>query len=194
MPNETPFQIAALLSIVAFFAIRLYYRLRTGTLRLDAPSSRESKIIKMFLPIWGVVWLGMFIWLINPDWMSWSMLAMPEWVRWTGALIVVAALALLIWVHQTLSMSFSGTLEIREQHKLVTTGPYQWVRHPMYTAIFLWALGASLITSNWFIFLFPLAFALFFILRVPNEEKMMIETFGDEYREYMKRTGRFLPR
>lgn len=183
MPNEIPFQIALLLSFVAFFAIRLYYRLRTGTLRLDAPSPRESKILRMSLPIWVVVWLVMLIWLINPDRMNWSVQALPAWVRWSGALIVVAALALLIWVHQTLSMSFSGTLEIREQHKLVTTGPYYWMRHPMYTAIFLWAVGASLITSNWFNFLFPLAFALFFILRVPNEEKMMMETFGDGYRD-----------
>lgn len=194
MRNELLFQIATLLSAAAFFAIRAYYRAKTGTLRLDAPSSRESKIISLFLPIWGILWLGLLIWLINPDWMSWSVLELPEWVRWSGAVIVVAALALLNWVHQTLSTSFSGTLEIREQHKLVITGPYHLIRHPMYTAIFLWALGVALMTANWFIFLFPLAFALFFILRVPNEEKMMVEAFGDEYRDFMKRTGRFLPR
>lgn len=195
MPNGTPFQIALLFSIVAFFSVRAYYRSKTmGTLRPDAPSSRESKFIRMYIPIWGVVWLGMLIWLINPDWMIWSTLSLSEWLRWSGVGIVVIALALLIWVHQTLSTSFSGTLEIRERHKLITTGPYRRVRHPMYTAIFLWALGTSLITSNWFNFLFPLAFALFFILRAPNEEKMMVETFGDEYRAYMKQTGCFLPR
>lgn len=83
MPNETPFQVTVLLSLVAFFAIRAYYRSKTGTLRPDAPSARESQFIRMFLPIWVVVWLGMLIWLINPDWLSCSAYVLPGWVRWS---------------------------------------------------------------------------------------------------------------
>lgn len=148
----------------------------------------------MFRPILVVILLAMLTWLIDPGWMGWSALALPGWVRWGGVGIVIVALALLIWVYQSLGAGFSPTLEIREQQKLITSGPYQWVRHPMYTAMFLWAVGLCLITANWITVLAPVGFALFFMLRVPDEEKMMIETFGDEYRDYMKRTGRFFPR
>lgn len=147
----------------------------------------------MFLLVLRVFLVGVLVWLINPAWMSWAALALPEWLRWVGAGVVGIALALLIWAHQTLSVSFSGNLEIREQHKLVTTGPYQWIRHPIYTAVGLWSLGLALITANWFVAFLPIAFAVFFWLRVPLEEKMMLEAFGNEYREYIGRTARFLP-
>ncbi|MCL4466089.1 MAG: isoprenylcysteine carboxylmethyltransferase family protein [Chloroflexi bacterium] len=194
MPNETPFQIALAFSTAAFLAVRAYYRLKTGTLQEVLDSSKDSNMERMLLPILGVLVLGMLIWLINPARMRWSALALPGWARWGGAGIVVVALALLIWVHQTLGGNFSSTLKIRERHKLVTAGPYRWVRHPMYSGIFLWAAGVPLITANWFAILVPAWFALFFLLRVPDEEKMMIEAFGDKYRDYGKRTGRFWPR
>lgn len=148
----------------------------------------------MVVSILGVLAIGLLLWLISPNWMRWSALVLPEWMRWSGFALVIVGLALLTWAHQPLSASFSGNLEVREQHKLVTTGPYQWVRHPIYSAIFLWSAGLALITANWFIGLIPLTFALFFILRVPLEEKMMVEAFGNEYRAYMNRTGRVIPR
>ena len=194
MTNETTFQIIFFLAITAFLSIRMYYRLRTKTLQLNFTPSRDSVRMRMFLPLLGILLLGTFAWSINPRLMSWSALTVPEWLRWAGSGIVVVALGLLIWVHHTLSRSFSGNLEIRDQHKLVTRGPYRWVRHPMYSAIFLWAAGLALIAANWFIGMLPLAFGLFFAFRVPTEERMMVEAFGDDYREYMKTTGRFSPR
>lgn len=194
MPDEIPFRIAFLLSIVAFLAIRVYYHLKTGTFREAVASSHDSKRVRMFRPVLGVLVFGLLIVLIESNWTRWSALALPGWVRWGGVGLVSAALALLIWVYQSLGANFSPTLEIRKQHKLITTGPYRWVRHPMYSTMFLWAVGLFLITVNWITVIAPVGFALFFMLRVPDEEKMMIETFGDEYRDYMRRTGRFLPR
>lgn len=194
LSTERPFQITLLLSLVAFLAIRAYYRQKSGTLRLDLSPSRDSRMMKVFLAVLSVLVLAMLAWLINPDWMRWSAVALPEWVRWTGAGMVVAGLALLIWAHQTLGASFSGNLEVREQHRLVTNGPYHWIRHPIYSAILLWSAGLALITASWFLGLIPIAFAGFFTARAPNEERMMVEAFGDQYRAYMKQTGRFLPR
>lgn len=110
MPNETPFQIALTLSIVAFLVVRVYYRLRTGTLQLDLSSSKDSKRMRMVVSILSVLALGILIWLINPDWMKWSALTLPEWVRWSGFVLNIVGLALLCWAHQTLSASFSGNL------------------------------------------------------------------------------------
>ena len=181
MQTENKFQIIALTSILAFLAIRAYYRHKTGTLQLNLSPSRDSQRLKMFVLLLSVLALGLLIWLINPGWMRWSNLALPEWMRWSGFVLVIVGLGLLSWAHQTLSTSFSGNLEIRVQHKLITAGPYQWARHPIYSAIFLWSVGLALIAANWFVGLIPAAFALFFVLRVPLEEKMMAEAFGNEY-------------
>jgi protein-S-isoprenylcysteine O-methyltransferase Ste14 len=77
---------------------------------------------------------------------------------------------------------------------LRTQGPYAWVRHPMYSALFLMGLGWLLLTANWFIGA-PLMIGMIVVvfMRVENEEGVLIDLFGDEYREYMQRTGRFLP-
>ncbi|HMN14115.1 MAG TPA: isoprenylcysteine carboxylmethyltransferase family protein [Bellilinea sp.] len=192
--SERPFQIALLLSLLAFLAVRAYYRQKTGTLRLDFSRSQDSRMMRLFLVVLSMPALAMLAWLINPDWMWWSAVALAEGVRWIGAGMVVVGLALLIWSHQTLDTSFSGNLEVREQHKLVTTGPYHWIRHPIYSAILLWSAGLALITASWVVGLIPVAFTVFFMARVPNEERMMMEAFGDAYRANMKQTGRFLPR
>lgn len=192
--EETAYQIAVLLSIVGFLAIRVYYRRKTRTLQLDVSASKDNTRLKIFIVILGVLALGLLIWVINPGWMSWSAAILPDWLRWSGIALVGAGLALLTWAHETLSASFSGNLEIRAEHKLVTTGPYRWIRHPIYSAIVLWTAGLALLSANWFIGLIPLAFAMFFMVRVRTEEQMMVEAFGKDYQEYIQRSGRFLPR
>lgn len=193
MPNETPFQITLMLSIVAFVAVRVYYRRKTGTLQLTLPQDHKlmGRVVLLSLVLTLLV---MVIWLINPNWMSWSALPLPGWVRWCGVGLAFASVLFLKWVHQTLGASYSQHLQIREQHKLITSGPYRWVRHPMYSVIFLWTVSLGLIMSNWMALPASLAFALFFMLRAPDEEKMMSEEYGDEYQDYMTYTGRFLPR
>ena len=77
---------------------------------------------------------------------------------------------------------------------LVKEGPYAKMRHPIYLAFLLMQVSVLLLTSNWLIGLSGLAIIVAVILiRVPEEEKLLIEQFGDEYREYMKNTGAFLP-
>ena len=192
MPNETPFQIALILAVVAFLGVRVYYRQKTGTLHLILPQDNRM-MLRILLLILLLTLLVMLLWLINPNWLRWSALSLPGWLRWSGLALALIAAALLSWVHHTLGAGYSPALEIQEQHKLITTGPYRRVRHPMYSVIILWLASLSLIMANWLILLAPLAFALFAILRAPNEEKMLVETFGEAYRDYMKKTGRFLP-
>ena len=86
------------------------------------------------------------------------------------------------------------TLEIRETHRLVTRGVYRYVRHPMYSAFFLWAVAQALLLANWIAGPAGLAgFGTLFALRMPREERMMKEKFGDEYRAYEARTHRIVP-
>lgn len=94
-----------------------------------------------------------------------------------------------------LGHNWSATLRIRPEHSLITHGVYRRIRHPMYTAHLLWAIAQGLLLANWLAgWIFLVAFVPLYLLRVPHEEQMMLEQFGQEYRTYMARTGRIIPR
>jgi protein-S-isoprenylcysteine O-methyltransferase Ste14 len=96
--------------------------------------------------------------------------------------------------HKDLGRNWSVTLEVRQQHALVTDGVYSRVRHPMYSAFWLWALAQALLLPNWIAGPAGIVgFGTLFLLRVTREEQMMTETFGEEYRAYMARTWRVFP-
>ncbi len=111
----------------------------------------------------------------------------------------IVAMAAGLWLfwrsHVDLGDNWSVTLEIDAKHQLVTRGVYRLVRHPMYTSFFVSGLGQALLLANWIAG--PAALAAVAVLvwvRLPNEEAMMVEAFGDEYRDYMRRTGGIVPR
>jgi len=96
--------------------------------------------------------------------------------------------------HRTLGRFWSVTLEIRQNHGLLTDGIYSWVRHPMYSAYFLWALSQALLLPNWIAGPAGLVgFGTLFAFRVRREEHMMLQTFGDAYAAYAARTKRIIP-
>lgn len=120
---------------------------------------------------------------------------LPESIQWAGAGIFIAAIALFCISQAGLGRNFSATTEIRQGQKLITRGIYRYIRHPMYASYWLWGIAQALILPNWVAGLSMLVtFIPFYLERVPREERMMLEHFGDEYREYMARTGRVLPR
>lgn len=111
-----------------------------------------------------------------------------------GVLAIVASLVLFRVTHKQLGRNWSVTLETRKEHKLVTDGLYAYVRHPMYSSFTLFAVAQLLLLQNWIAGPAGLVgFGILFFMRVPHEERVMIETFGEEYREYMKRTARIIP-
>jgi protein-S-isoprenylcysteine O-methyltransferase Ste14 len=116
------------------------------------------------------------------------------WQAWLGAAVAVAALVMFALTHKALGRNWSVSLEIREKHKLITSGVYARVRHPMYTAFWLWAVAQALLLPNWFAGLSGIVgFGTLYAFRVAHEERLMIEAFGEEYRAYMERTARLLP-
>ena len=111
-----------------------------------------------------------------------------------GALVLIAAMALLYRTHRDLGRAWSITLEIRDRHTLITRGIDEKLRHPMYSAFWLWAISQALLLPNWIAGLSGIVgFGTLFFARVGHEERMMLETFGDEYRAYMARTYRLIP-
>jgi protein-S-isoprenylcysteine O-methyltransferase Ste14 len=113
---------------------------------------------------------------------------------WLGLLVLIGAMAMFRRTHRDLGRAWSVTLEIRKEHRLVTHGIYARLRHPMYAAFWLWALSQALLLPNWIAGLSGLVgFGTLFFARVGHEERMMLETFGEEYRVYMAHTKRIVP-
>jgi len=193
--NETIFHLIFVFIFVAFSAIRAYYH-RLATSGAGKVEYKEGLPLKAFRLIAGLPWIGsLIVYLFRPGWFAWAHLDLPIALRWTGAVLGIASLPLIWWVQRSLGVNFSTTLHVREEHTLVTSGPYHWVRHPMYTALFIWIAALLLLSANWLIIGVPLvAFLAIIVTRIDNEEKTMIEKFGEQYRIYMRRTGRFLPR
>ena len=116
-------------------------------------------------------------------------------LAWLGSLFAIAALGMFHLTHRALGRNWSVSLDVRESHELVTEGIYRRVRHPMYSAFWLWAIAQALLLPNWIAgFAGIVGFGILFFGRVAREERMMLQTFGDSYRAYMARTGRVFPR
>lgn len=146
----------------------------------------------------GLLFLGMFfvpIFYAASAWLDFANYSLPAWAGWLGVLLIAGAVLVFWRAHADLGLNWSPTLEIREQHELVTRGIYGTIRHPMYASQWLWVIAQPLLLQNWIAgFLNLLVFSPFYFLRVREEERLMLEQFGEEYRSYMQRVGSVLPK
>lgn len=131
--------------------------------------------------------------LFSPS-LSWFRLPVPGWLRWLGVGLGVFCLPFLAWIHYVLDKHWSSSLTLQEDHALVTSGPYRWIRHPMYTVHIVYFFTWVLVSANLLLLINYLLTIILISARIPKEEQMLLDQFGDEYRAYMKRTGRLLPR
>ncbi len=132
---------------------------------------------------------------IFTNWLDFADYSLPVGLGLFG----IPLLALAVWViwraHADLGRNWSPSLEVTQEQKLVTEGIYHTLRHPIYSAMFLLTIAQALLLQNWlaglagFVSYIPI-----FLTRIPREEQMMLDQFGEQYREYQKHTGRILPR
>ena len=160
-----------------------------------AADERRSALDTALMSFTSVGLLLLPLLYVFTPWLEFADYRPPMWTGWVGAVVFAAAVWLLWRSHVDLGRNWSPTLQVSEGHTLITQGVYRHIRHPMYAAHWLWAVAQVLLLHNWIagpallVFFLPL-----YILRVPREEQMMLEHFGDEYRAYIKRTGRVVPR
>ena len=197
MKEESAFRSTAAALIVAAGSISGYYRHRAERAGGDEISALEEEGLPTAVALRSsglALMLSVLAYVLNPRWMRWSSLTLPSWLRWSGAGLGAATLPLAYWVFHTLGKNITPTVETREKHELVTGGPYRWVRHPLYTVGSSFFASLGLVAANWFMGLASVVVLVMLMVRLPKEEEKLIERFGDEYRAYMKRTGRLLPR
>jgi len=193
--NETIFRLIAAAIVIVAISISLYHRLKAHKAGGSVSRKEEGMPILILLRLAGLAaWLSLLAYLINPRWLDWAVLPLPAWARWFGVGLGITALPLLYWLFSSIGLNITDTVTTRKSHTLVTHGPYRWVRHPLYTVGATLFISMGLLASNWFIIITSLVALGLLMLRLPKEEAMLLKAFGDEYREYMKRTGALLPR
>ncbi len=195
MESQVPFRLALILGALAVLPIAATYRVRShrGGEKLDR--RQEGLLILLTLRPAGLATAaGLVAFMVDPASMAWSSLPVPAWARWCGVGIAAVAGALLIWTFHTLGPNLTDTVVTRRVHTLVTSGPYRWIRHPLYTSTAFLVLGNALTAANWFLLAAGSLVFTMMVVRTKREESFLIARFGDAYRAYMARTGRFLPR
>ena len=195
MEYEQTFRFILILGFAAIVPIGAYHRVKSQATGEKLDRRQEGIFLLATLrPFVIAHMLGLVTYMINPAWMAWSSVALPSWLRWAGVVVGIPGGLLLVVTFRTLGKNLTDTVVTRAEHTLVTRGPYRWVRRPFYLAHALAVVANSLVTANWFLALTGgIAFGLL-VLRTRTEEEKLIERFGKDYKKYMERTGRFLPR
>jgi protein-S-isoprenylcysteine O-methyltransferase Ste14 len=194
--NENIFRILAALIFFTGIGISSYYRRKADRETGEKISRKvDGNIMMTIIKFFGLVlWLSPLVYLLNPKWMAWSKLGVVDGVRWAGVGIGILCVAGIYWLFSSIGSGITPTSATRQNHRLVTKGPYRWVRHPLYSIGSSLFISFGMMADNWFIAAIGILAFIAMAIRTPKEEANLIEKFSDEYREYMKHTGRFFPK
>lgn len=184
---------AFLLATMIYLGIRAVYKRKLASSKKTLSHSSGNDRGLIALVIVGQIAFPLLA--ILTPWLDWADYWRPAEALWLGACAMGCGVWLFWRSHADLGKNWSVTLELEQDHVLVTTGVYRLVRHPMYAAFFLMAIGQLALLPNWFAGPSALlAIALLYAVRKPREEAMLLQQFGDTYRQYIARTGGVMPR
>jgi len=194
--NENIFRILAAAILFTGVGISSYFRRKADRESGEKISRNvDGTALMTLIKVGGLLlWFSPLVYLLNPGWMAWSKIGLPEWARWLGVSLGILCVLGIYWLFNSIGSGITPTSATRKQHTLVTSGPYRWVRHPLYTVGASLFISFGMMADNWFIAGLGILTFILMAIRTPKEEANLIEKFGDEYREYMKHTGRFFPK
>jgi len=176
---------------IVMIAIRAPHGRRSRAVKTVSTSKGPREVVLLML-----AWIGFLLpllWVASPA-RSFADYPLRLTPLVAGTVLLAVGLWLFYRAHADLGTFWSVTLEVRENHRLISHGVYRRVRHPMYSALFLYSVGQALAVPNWVAGpSYLISFAILFAFRIRAEEQMMVEAFGDEYVTYMARTKRLLP-
>ena len=199
MTSESIFRAVFWVLFAGVIVMRIYFMLkvrRTGERIMPDHEAvdREGRGMFAVRVVLFFILLGwLVLYAINPTWMGVLSVPIPDWLRWIGFALGLASVGFWSWTQVALGKEWSPQLQLRKEHHLVTTGPYARIRHPLYTAMIGFITSIAFVTANWFFVVLAITAIAGLYARVPKEEQMIIKEFGEEYKAYMQRTGRFFP-
>ena len=186
------FQVYYLICLIVGSFIRVWYGRKYRQDR-KAILREEGFAYALLASLWGVAILIPIMHMFT-QWLSFLDYDLPAWAGWIGIAIFTVGLWLLWRSHTDLGQNWRMTTELREEHTLITGGIFQHIRHPMYSAHWLWAIAQALLIHNWIAGLASLIIIIpIYVLRVRREENMMLEKFGEEYTRYKSTVPMFIP-
>lgn len=193
--SELPYSILTVLLIVAMQSARWQGRRWLGW-KASSSAAKKNPFDATVLLVCQVLWAtAIAVYLLVPAWIAFAHVGLPNWTRWAGFLVGISGAFLVGWADRVLGANLSGVVQIKEGQNLITAGPYGLVRHPIYVGGLLYSLSLFIVSANLLVGSTIIGGTiLLYVTRIPKEEAMMIDAFGDEYRRYAQRTGRFLPR
>jgi protein-S-isoprenylcysteine O-methyltransferase Ste14 len=194
MDHDQTFALVLEIGWLVLLPIMVFHRVRSQMTGEKLDRRQEGALILLTLRPAGIAHMvGVITYIVDPARMAWSSLPLPLWLRWTGVALGAASGCLLVWTLVNLGKNLTDTVVTRQAHTLVTAGPYRWVRHPFYDAVGLALLANSLVAANWFLLGTGALLMTMIVIRTRREEEHLLARFGDGYRSYMNRTGRFFP-
>ena len=186
-------KLAVLACLLGFIVIRAPHGRRSRTVRVKEDRKGVLEVVLLIGATLGTTLLPL-IWAATgfPARADYPLHPVPYAL---GLLAMAAGLWLLYRSHTDLGTNWSVTLQTREDHRLVTAGIYERIRHPMYASMFLLSIAHLLFVPNWIVApAYLLTFGMLYVFRVAHEERLMLDRFGSDYQTYMRRTGRLIPR
>ncbi|NIN64155.1 MAG: DUF1295 domain-containing protein [Anaerolineae bacterium] len=191
--SSTFFQGAYWLGVILASVIPAVYTRRYRQMRIAEDHRTGLDGCLTALPALGMFLLPI-IYVVTP-WLDFADYSLPTWAGWIEVVLFGVAVWLLWRSHADLARNWSPRVELVDGHSLVTDGVFRHIRHPMYAAHILWGVAQVFLLWHWIAgFSMLVTFLPGYFYRVRIEERMMLEHFGDEYRSYMDRTGRVIPR
>ena len=191
---DATYRIAFALLALLGFGGSIYLRRRADEAAGEVPRSADPPGIVVALRVGGGVYYGaLLLWLLHPPIVGWARLPVSSGFRWLGLLLAVLGTSLAVWSLWHLGRNVTPTSVTREDARLVRTGPYRWVRHPLYSSMVLTIPGLSLLSANALVLAGGVATFVTILVRLDVEERNLLEHFGEAYRRYMERTGRIFP-
>ncbi len=195
MTSETPYRIAVIVVMVLTVAVTAYHRLQAAASGEKISRKDEGYLFAAVLRLSGLcLFIATLAYVISPASVQWATIALPIWIRWLGIVTGILCSFLMYWTLNSLGKNLTDTVVTRAEATLVTHGPYRWVRHPFYVTTALLMASVTSLAANWLIGAGSLLVLGLLAVRTPKEERMLIEKFGQQYRDYMAKTGRFVPR
>ncbi len=159
-------------------------------LRRESQNSRRAHGIPLLI---AIVLIAYPQYDAQPGWFFATIAPRSLVTYWTGVALLLAGLGFSVWARRRLGRNWSGTVTVKEDHELIRTGPYRWVRHPIYTGLLLAFVGSTVALDEWRGVAAVLLVIFAFLLKIRREEEWMTDTFGDGYRRYRAEVRALIP-